>query len=230
MGTGRGRRQAEGIHRALTTTLESDYGEGFRYSDINYILLGALIENITGEAENVYVQQHVFAPLGMEETRYLPPAKACGSRMMRGAAIAWAPAPTGPVDCPAGTWSTGPDTELVAGLRELGGIPDALLDNPELLAMQLPTLRADLAVNETYRHVAEPPLEVPVTAFGGDRDPKVGIAELRAWARTTRAGFRASVLPGGHFFIAGSRNRLLAELCGDLGRSPAPGVPGRGAT
>ena len=122
------------------------------------------------------------------------------------------------------------DTELVAGLRELGGIPDALLDNRELLAMQLPTLRADLAVNETYRHVAGPPLEVPVTAFGGDRDPKVGIAELRAWARTTRAGFRASVLPGGHFFIAGSRNRLLAELCGDLGRSPAPGVPGRGAT
>jgi CubicO group peptidase (beta-lactamase class C family) len=99
--------KAEGIHRALTTTLESGPGEGFRYSDINYILLGALIENITGEAEDVYVQQHVFAPLGMEETRYLPPAKACGPRMMRGAAIAWAPAPTGPVDCPAGTWSTG---------------------------------------------------------------------------------------------------------------------------
>ncbi len=42
----------------------------------------------------------------MEDTRYLPPAKACGPHTMRGAAIAWAPAPTGPVDCPAGTWST----------------------------------------------------------------------------------------------------------------------------
>ena len=87
--------KAEGIHRALTTPLESGPGEGFRYSDINYILLGALIENITGEAEDVYVQEHVFAPLGMEETRYLPPAKACGPHTMRGAAIAWAPAPTG---------------------------------------------------------------------------------------------------------------------------------------
>ena len=80
---------------SITTPLESGPGEGFRYSDINFILLGALIENITGEAEDVYVQQHVFAPLGMEETRYLPPAKACGPHTMRGAAIAWAPAPTG---------------------------------------------------------------------------------------------------------------------------------------
>src|SRR6201999_3887404 len=97
----------EGIHRALTTPLESGPGEGFRYSDINYILLGALIENITGEAEDVYVQEHVFAPLGMAETRYLPPDKACGPHTMRGAAIAWAPAPRGPVDCPADAWSTG---------------------------------------------------------------------------------------------------------------------------
>ena len=99
--------RSEGIHRALTTPLESSPGEVFRYSDINFILLGALIEKVTGEVLDVYVQQHVFAPLGMEDTRYLPPAKACGPHTMRGAAIAWAPAPAGrvPVACPAGTWS-----------------------------------------------------------------------------------------------------------------------------
>ena len=99
----------EGIHRALTTPLESGPGEVFRYSDINFILLGALLERVTGEAEDVYVQQNVFAPLGMEDTRYLPPAKACGPYTMRGAAIAWAPAPDGGVlvGCPAGTWDTG---------------------------------------------------------------------------------------------------------------------------
>jgi CubicO group peptidase (beta-lactamase class C family) len=101
--------ETEGIHRALTTPLESGPGEVFRYSDINFILLGALIEKVTGEAEDVYVHQNVFAPLGMEDTRYLPPAKACGPHTMRGAAIAWAPAPEGgvPVGCPAGTWDTG---------------------------------------------------------------------------------------------------------------------------
>ena len=101
--------KSEGIHRALTTPLESGPGEGFRYSDINFILLGALIEKITGEAEDVYVQEHVFAPLGMADTRYLPPAEACGPHTMRGAAIVWAPEPKErvPVGCPAGTWSTG---------------------------------------------------------------------------------------------------------------------------
>ena len=99
--------KAEGVHRALTTPLQSGPGEVFRYSDINYILLGALIEKLTGEAEDDYIQQNVFAPLGMKETRYLPPAKACGPHKTRGAAIAWAPAPKGrvPVACPVGTWS-----------------------------------------------------------------------------------------------------------------------------
>jgi CubicO group peptidase (beta-lactamase class C family) len=100
--------KAEGIHRALTTPLQSAPGEVFRYSDINYILLGALVEKITGEAEDIYVQRNVFAPLGMQDTRYLPPAKACGPHTTRGAAVAWAPAPEGRVltACPAGTWST----------------------------------------------------------------------------------------------------------------------------
>lgn len=96
--------KAEGIHRALTAPLQSGLGEVFRYSDINYILLGALLEKVTGEAEDVYVQRNVFAPLGMTETGYLPPAKACGPHTARGAAIAWAPGPQG--RCPAGTWST----------------------------------------------------------------------------------------------------------------------------
>jgi CubicO group peptidase (beta-lactamase class C family) len=100
--------KTEGVHRALTTPLESGPGEVFRYSDINFILLGTLIEKVTGEALDVYVQEHVFEPLGMKDTHYLPPAKACGPYKVRGAAIAWAPAPKvrESVACPAGTWNT----------------------------------------------------------------------------------------------------------------------------
>jgi CubicO group peptidase (beta-lactamase class C family) len=97
--------KAEGIHRALTKPLQSSPGEVFRYSDINFILLGALIEKVTGEPQDAYVQRNVFAPLGMQDTRYLPPAKACGPHTIRGAAIAWAPAPKQLDACPAGTWS-----------------------------------------------------------------------------------------------------------------------------
>jgi CubicO group peptidase (beta-lactamase class C family) len=100
--------KTEGIHRALTTPLEWVPGEVFRYADINFILLGALIEKVTGEAEDVYVQQNVFAPLGMDDTHFLPPAKACGPHKMRGAAIAWAPRLIAGAlaACPAGTWSS----------------------------------------------------------------------------------------------------------------------------
>lgn len=98
--------RAEGFRRALTTPLESAPGARFRYSDINFILLGAMVEKLTGEVQDDYVQQNVFGPLGLQETRYLPAAKACGPHSMRGAATAWAPAEGAPVDCPAGTWST----------------------------------------------------------------------------------------------------------------------------
>lgn len=100
--------KAEGIHRALSTPLQSGPGEVFRYSDINYILLGAMLEKITGEAEDAYVQRNVFAPLRLPDTRYLPVAKACGPHVVKGSAVAWA---AGSADhqvppCPAGTWST----------------------------------------------------------------------------------------------------------------------------
>jgi CubicO group peptidase (beta-lactamase class C family) len=125
--------KTEGNRRALSTPLESGPGERFRYSDINFILLGALIEKVTGEAEDVYVQEHVFTPLGMEETRYLPPAKACGPHTMRGAAIGWAPAPTvrGPVDCPAGTWNTGLLSRIAPTARDEEGRADPI-KNPDL--------------------------------------------------------------------------------------------------
>lgn len=115
--------KAEGIHRALTTPLESRPGQVVRYSDINFILLGALLEKITGEPEDEYVQQNVFAPLGMDDTRYLPPAKACGPHTMRGVALVWAAGPGR--DCPAGTWSTGimPRIAPTAHDDELAGDP-----------------------------------------------------------------------------------------------------------
>jgi CubicO group peptidase (beta-lactamase class C family) len=125
--------KAEGIHRALTTPLESGPGEVFRYSDINFILLGALIEKVTGEALDVYVQRHVFEPLGMEDTHYLPPSKACGPHTTIGAATAWAPAPKDWVQdaCPAGTWSTGLLPRIAPTTRDEEGRADPS-KNPDL--------------------------------------------------------------------------------------------------
>jgi uncharacterized protein YbbC (DUF1343 family)/CubicO group peptidase (beta-lactamase class C family) len=48
-------------------------GSTFVYSDINFEVLGALVERLSGESLDEYAAKHVFGPLGMKETRFLPP-------------------------------------------------------------------------------------------------------------------------------------------------------------
>lgn len=105
-----------------------------------------------------------------------------------------------------------PAAELVPHLRKLGGTPDIVLDEPELLDIFVPSLRADFAVNETYRHPREEPLTVPVTAFGGDADPRTGVAELRAWGELTRGRFETYTYPGGHFYLQRHAAGMLAVI------------------
>ena len=45
----------------------------FVYSDVGFIVLGALIEKVSGESLNHYAAEHVFTPLKMLHTRYQPP-------------------------------------------------------------------------------------------------------------------------------------------------------------
>ena len=52
---------------------ETPPGAGFVYSDIGFIVLGALVEKVSGESLDRYAAEHVFTPLKMAHTRYLPP-------------------------------------------------------------------------------------------------------------------------------------------------------------
>lgn len=47
-------------------------GAAFVYSDINFIVLGELVRRISGEPLDVYAQHHIFQPLGMADTGFLP--------------------------------------------------------------------------------------------------------------------------------------------------------------
>jgi len=48
-------------------------GSTFVYSDINFEVLGALVERLSGESLDQYAVKHVFGPFGMKETQFLPP-------------------------------------------------------------------------------------------------------------------------------------------------------------
>jgi len=48
-------------------------GVQFVYSDVNFIVLGALVEKISGLTLDEYAQRFIIKPLGLTHTRYLPP-------------------------------------------------------------------------------------------------------------------------------------------------------------
>jgi uncharacterized protein YbbC (DUF1343 family)/CubicO group peptidase (beta-lactamase class C family) len=48
-------------------------GTRFVYSDINFEVLGFLVEKVSGMPLNEFAARNVFVPLGMEHTRFLPP-------------------------------------------------------------------------------------------------------------------------------------------------------------
>ncbi|MGH9534986.1 MAG: serine hydrolase [Terriglobales bacterium] len=65
----------EGVRRAEAVRPLGLPGLRFRYSDINFIVLGALVRKLSGEPLNVYCQEHIWRPLDMRHTRYLPPVR-----------------------------------------------------------------------------------------------------------------------------------------------------------
>jgi uncharacterized protein YbbC (DUF1343 family)/CubicO group peptidase (beta-lactamase class C family) len=63
-----------GYHLAFAETPADPPGSKFTYSDINFIVLGALVEQVSGETLDEYAERHIFVPLKMIHTRFLPPA------------------------------------------------------------------------------------------------------------------------------------------------------------
>jgi medium-chain acyl-[acyl-carrier-protein] hydrolase len=108
--------------------------------------------------------------------------------------------------------------------RQYGGIPQAVLDSPDLIELMLPCLRADFNVFETYRYSDEAPLACSMTAFGGTRDRRVSEPEVAAWREQTTGDFRCQMFEGGHFFFQDRRDDVLDSIKRDLvgvGLAPA---------
>ena len=109
-----------------------------------------------------------------------------------------------------------PDDEFAAELRRLAGTPEEVLQDRELLDLLLPMLRADFALAERHEWRPEPPLPIPITAYSGTEDEHVPHESVDAWREHTSVRFRHRPLPGGHFFLAESRDALLADISREL--------------
>ncbi|MGW4892439.1 thioesterase II family protein [Kitasatospora sp. NPDC004240] len=108
------------------------------------------------------------------------------------------------------------DRALTARLRELSGTDPRLLADEEALRMILPAVRADLTAVDRYDAGPRAVVATPVLALTGDADPWVTPAEAAAWHRHTLNLFDLRVYSGGHFYLDGRQDELLALLDGRL--------------
>lgn len=111
-----------------------------------------------------------------------------------------------------------PDDRFVAMVKQrYDGIPHAVLECDDLLALLLPRLRADIELLDTCTYEPQPPLACPISVFGGSEDSTVDIAELEAWKpHTTARELRLRLLVGGHLFLQEQRDALLSAVSEDL--------------
>lgn len=92
------------------------------------------------------------------------------------------------------------DDKFKVKLHELGGFPQEVLENEELLDFFLPILRADFKAIETYVYSEQLPLDIPLTVIAG-LDEKISQEELLGWQKESSHELEILQFPGNHFFI-----------------------------
>jgi uncharacterized protein YbbC (DUF1343 family)/CubicO group peptidase (beta-lactamase class C family) len=142
--------------------LQAPPGSQFVYSDINFIVLGELVQRMSGMALDKYADAYVFQPLGMKHTRFLPPAAwrpkiaevmSIGThQVLRGTVQDPTAQRMGGVAGDAGLYSTAGDLAIYA---------QALIDRKRLLAPDL---------IEKMTTPQQPPNAVEVRGLGWDID------------------------------------------------------------
>jgi uncharacterized protein YbbC (DUF1343 family)/CubicO group peptidase (beta-lactamase class C family) len=121
-------------------------GSQFVYSDINFETLGFLVEKITGQSLNEFASANIFVPLGMKNTRFLPPQEWVSriaptqydeqGRMLRGAVHDPTARRMGGVAGHAGLFSTADDMAMFAedflsGFKVLSRSAIAKMSSPQ---------------------------------------------------------------------------------------------------
>lgn len=105
------------------------------------------------------------------------------------------------------------DDSFARAIQErYNGIPAVIQQDPELMALFLPILKADFSILETYQYEPEPAFNFPLSIYGGTQDQHALEEELAAWKFHTTRSCTVQMFPGDHFFIQSQRAALLAAI------------------
>jgi uncharacterized protein YbbC (DUF1343 family)/CubicO group peptidase (beta-lactamase class C family) len=204
-------------------------GSGFIYSDTNFIMLGALVEKMSGETLDVYTAKRVFQPLKMTHTRFLPPAawkpKIAPTeydeheRMLRGVVHDPRAQRMGGVAGHAGLFSTGDDLAKFAQALLNGG--DGILSSLAVTKMTQPEQPPSAPVLRGFGWDIDSPFSsnrgdfLPVGSYG-----HTGFTGTSMWIDPTTNSYiillTNSVHPRGKGNAVGLRVKVATEIAAAL--------------
>ncbi|SDD18185.1 thioesterase II family protein [Actinokineospora iranica] len=93
-----------------------------------------------------------------------------------------------------------PEPDMIEWMKTLGSFPDEVYGDPQVLAMIIPALRADLAVVSTYVDDAAE-VDVPLVSYSGKSDPLMSPGAMASWQTRTTEYLGNSEFTGDHFYI-----------------------------
>nr|WP_273545107.1 alpha/beta fold hydrolase [Heliomarina baculiformis] len=109
------------------------------------------------------------------------------------------------------------DDDFVSEINtRYGGIPEQILNEPDILAMLLPALRADIRSLELIEGQRVVDIPAPITTFGGLSDSIISADLIDYWQDWTSYGYRRMMFEGDHFFLDNQREALLDEIAETL--------------
>lgn len=108
------------------------------------------------------------------------------------------------------------DRRFTEHVAELSGTPPELLTDKHLLALALPSLRADFTAVETYLDRAGVRLGCPISGYCGNQDGSIPPDGFEKWADYTRGRWTSRFFDGGHFYLQSQEHEVARAIRQDL--------------
>ncbi|MCU0467377.1 MAG: alpha/beta fold hydrolase [Arcicella sp.] len=104
-----------------------------------------------------------------------------------------------------------PDDDFISKVKILGGLPDEILKNSEILEFYLPILKADFEAVEKYEYELTQPWSIPMEVRIGTADD-TNLEEAQTWQHESTEETTVKQYEGDHFFIYNHTAEIITEM------------------
>jgi len=108
-----------------------------------------------------------------------------------------------------------PKPEFINKLKELGGSPDEVLENEQLLDFFEAIIRADFQATSNYRYEQTDPFNIPILILIG-LEERATYEHALEWQKESTETVDVKQLPGKHFFIFDHETEIMELISNKL--------------